>query len=146
LPPRPAPVFYEHTMFRALPQGRDAPRNADTRPGRSQRTRRGARVFSGSDRVLHPVPLLGPLGGGAAVQGAHQRAGHAADALGGDAVGLGAAAAGALVADDAGEAAHRVPVHRVVDAAVADAVLLHIPDDPLEGLQILTGVSVHLDV
>ena len=53
-------------------------------------------------RMLYPVALLRPLAVVEAVQGSHQIAGDAADALKGHAVGLGAAAAGALVADDAG--------------------------------------------
>ena len=96
--------------------------------------------------VLHTVVLLGTLGVVEAVQGAHQVAGDAADALEGHAVVLLPAAAGALVADDAGEAADGVTVHGVVHGAVADALFLHAADDLLEGIQVLGGVAVHLHI
>ena len=34
----------------------------------------------------------------------------------------------------------------MVDAAVADAALLHAADDLLEGLQVVGGIAVHLDI
>ena len=52
----------------------------------------------------------------------------------------------ALVADDAGVAADRVAVDRVVDRTVADAGLLHAADELLKGLDILAGVAVQLDI
>src|SRR5699024_6300965 len=90
------------------------------------RMREGALL---SNVVLHPVPLLGSLGVVEAVQGAHQVTGDPANPFKGHVI-LMASAAGALVPDDAGEAAHRVPVHRVVLRAVADALLLHAADHP----------------
>src|SRR5699024_7804839 len=59
-----------------------------------------------------------------------------------DALAVPPAAAGADLVDDAGVAADRVPVHRVVDRAVADAALLHIPDHRLKGVEVLEGVAV----
>ena len=52
-----------------------------------------------------------------------------------------AAAAGALVVDDPRISAAGVPVNGMVDGAVADARLLHTPDDFLKGVQILQRVS-----
>jgi len=57
-----------------------------------------------------------------------------------------AVAVRALVADDAGVAADRVAVDRVVDRTVADAGLLHAADELLKGLDILAGVAVQLDI
>ena len=90
--------------------------------------------------VLHAVALLGALSVVEAIQGAHQVAGDAADALeAAVAVGLSAAAVGAAVADDAVEAADGVAVNGVVDGAVADAGVMHEADDLLEGVQVLHG-------
>ena len=57
-----------------------------------------------------------------------------------------AAAGRAGVADDAVVAADRIAVDRVVDRAVADAAFGHEPDDFFEGLKVLRGVAVHLDI
>ena len=62
------------------------------------------------------------------------------------ALALSASAARTYLADDAGIAADRVAVDRMVDRAVADAGFLHRADDRLERLQILRRVTVQLDV
>ena len=96
--------------------------------------------------MLDAVVLLGPLGVVEVVERAHQVSGDAADALDRLVGGFVAVAVRALVADDAGVAADRVAVDRVVDRTVADAGLLHAADELLKGLDILAGVAVQLDI
>ena len=96
--------------------------------------------------MLDAVVLLGALCVVEVVERADQVSGDAADALDRLVGGFVAVAVRALVADDAGVAADRVAVDRVVDRAVADAGLLHAADELLKGLDILAGVAVQLDI
>ena len=96
--------------------------------------------------MFDAVVFLGPLGIVEVVERAHQISGDAADALDRLVGGFVAVAVRALVADDAGVAADRVAVDRVVDRTVADAGLLHAADELLKGLDILAGVAVQLDI
>ena len=66
--------------------------------------------------MIDPISYFGFFGVIEAVQGADQITGDATDPLKLD-IPLGASATGALVANDAGVAADRVPIHRVVDGA-----------------------------
>lgn len=97
--------------------------------------------------MLHSVAQLGALGVVPLVDGADEIAGYAADALEfAVAVILGASAVRAAVADEAGIAADRVAVDRMVDRAVADAGVLHVADDVLESLEVVLRVAVELDI
>ena len=96
--------------------------------------------------MLDAVVLLGALCVVEVVERAHQVSGDAADALDRLVGGFVAVAVRALVADDAGVAADRVAVDRMVDRTVADAGLLHAADELLKGLDILAGVAVQLDI
>lgn len=59
---------------------------------------------------------------------------------------LAAVAVRALVLDDAGVAADRVAVDRMVDGKVSHIRVVHGADDGLERLDVLRRVAVHLDV
>ena len=96
--------------------------------------------------MLDAVVFLGALCVVEVVERAHQVSGDAADALDRLVGGFVAVAVRALVADDAGVAADRVAVDRMVDRTVADADLLHAADELLKGLDILAGVAVQLDI
>ncbi len=64
----------------------------------------------------------------------------------GHAFSLPAAAAGARVADDAGIAADRISVHRVVYRAVAHPGFLHAADHRFKGLGVFADVAVQLHI
>ena len=95
--------------------------------------------------MLYAVGFLGALCVVESVKRAYQVAGDAADTLERDLLFL-AVAAWALVVDDAGVAALRVAVYRVIYRAVADALLLHAADYLLECVEVLQRVAVKLDV
>ena len=81
------------------------------------------------------------------VQRAHKIAGDAADALKAHvALILAAVAVGAFVADQARIPAQGIPVHRVIDCAIADAAFLHLTDDFFKGSQVPGGIAVHCNV
>ena len=96
--------------------------------------------------VLDAVVLLRAFGVVEMFQRADQIAGDAADALHRLLGGFMAVATGTLVPDDAGVAADRVAVDRVVDGAVADACLFHTANQLHEGFGVLAGVAVQLDI
>ena len=96
--------------------------------------------------VLDAVVLLRAFGVVEMFQRADQIAGDAADALHRLLGSFVAVATGTFVPDDAGVAADRVAVDRVVDGAVADARLLHTADQLHEGFGVLAGVAVQLDI
>ena len=98
-------------------------------------------------RMLDPVMLFRRFGVIPPVHGTYQITGDPPDTLKSRHTSLlKTAAARALVANDAGIAAYRIPVHGMVDGTVADASILHAANNFFKGLQILGGVTVHLNV
>lgn len=87
--------------------------------------------------MLDAVVLLGALCVVEVVERADQVSGDAADALDRLVGGFVAVAVRALVADDAGVAADRVAVNRVVDRTVAHTRFLHAAYHRLKGRRIL---------
>ena len=63
------------------------------------------------------------------------------NALGIDLLALTAAAAGTNVANDAHITADGIPVNRVVDGAITDAMVVHTADNGLKGFHIVGGID-----